>query len=221
MALDNAACTFPLQATDRPTPITHVHLITDVHAVSRTHTSRCFLRSQRETEEGRRRRQQQQQQQADSTSALTKTDSITPTTADGGSAPTQQLARSPAPGADHAVVAGGIGGNEGRVKAPENQQQGPRVSKEEEDKGRCSGNEESDERSHERSEQPFSTHNGGECRDGLYAWNQSIYEARPHHSSSCRVAPVVASSSRSSSTRCSEVLLQNMVHLGVKAMCFT
>ncbi|CAM9259934.1 unnamed protein product [Ectocarpus fasciculatus] len=141
----------------------------------------------RETEEGRRRRQQQQQQQADSTSALTKTDNITPTTADGGSAPTQQLARSPAPGADHAVVAGGIGGNEGRMKAPENQQQGPRVSKEEEEKRRCSGDEESDERSHERSEQPFSTHNGGECRDGLYAWNQSIYEARPQHSSSCRV----------------------------------
>ncbi|CBJ33139.1 nuclear distribution protein NUDC (predicted) [Ectocarpus siliculosus] len=133
----------------------------------------------RETEEGRRSRQQQQQRQADSTSEVTKTDNITSATADGGSAPTQQLARSPAPGADHAVIAGGIGGDQGGVKAPENQQQqGGRVSKEEEGKGSCSGDEESNERSQEQSEQPFSTHNGGECRDGLYAWNQSIYEVQ-------------------------------------------
>ncbi|CAM9409243.1 unnamed protein product [Ectocarpus sp. 4 AP-2014] len=142
----------------------------------------------RETEEGRRRRQQQQQLQSGSTSAVTETDNITSTTADGGSAPTRQVARSPSPGADHAVIAGGIGGDQGGVKAPENQQQrGPRVSKEEEGKGSCSGDDESNESSQEQPQQPFSTHNGSECTDGLYAWNQSVYEARAHHSSSYRV----------------------------------
>ncbi|CAN0381799.1 unnamed protein product, partial [Ectocarpus sp. 12 AP-2014] len=131
----------------------------------------------RETEQGRRR-QQQQQRQADSTSAVTKTDNILSTTADGGSATTQQVARPPAPGADHAVVAGGIGGDQGGVKSETQQQRGPRVSKEKEGRGSCSGDEESNERSQKQPDQPFSTHNGGECRDGLYAWNQSIYEAR-------------------------------------------
>lgn len=158
----------------------------------------------RETEEGRRRRQQQQQQQQVNPSSAHKAANATASTADLDNATTQQLAPAAAPRADHAVTAGGekgtetLGGDnsspddihgtdtvpgnthgsgEGQVtrKGPQDQWQGPPQSENDRKDGKASGPQEEGK---EQPEEAFPTWNGGECRDGLYAWNQSIREAR-------------------------------------------
>lgn len=94
-----------------------------------------------------------------------------------------------APGDVHGTDAGGAarnthasdGGQAEWKKGAQGQLKGrpppPRLDKEEEEGGRakCTGR---DERAKEQHEEAFPTWNGGECRDGLYAWNQSIREAR-------------------------------------------
>ncbi|CAM9643908.1 unnamed protein product, partial [Hapterophycus canaliculatus] len=139
----------------------------------------------RETEEGRRRLLQQQQQQQrprrkHSAAAAGKAENGS--SAEEKSAGGVELAPSAAPRADHAISANSAGDSldvsagVGSAAALNEQAGGPlpHEDKEEGKGGRGEEQEEIQSRRRGDREEEFPTENGGVCRDGLYAWNQSV-----------------------------------------------
>lgn len=154
---------------------------------------RVFLACEnRQTEEGRRRRQQQQSSstsgdgEADATATTAPVPSAAPTAdnapiAGGGARARKALGVSgviPDNTSGTAAAAGSFDEQSGRAE----QREAPRWG--DEKKGdRPGAEEESSDRSEKQpGDEAFPTWNGGECRDGLYAWNQSIREASAHAS---------------------------------------